>query len=159
MHGTSAGRLDDARPVAGTAVLNDVSIVIVSYNCLEQLRPCIEALSPGVEPLTHEVVVVDNNSRDLTCRWISENRPEIRLISNTDNFGFAKACNQGIGASRAKYVLLLNPDTVVESGAIRKLESDIPVPVDREFQLEVAYDGEAVMIYVDGVLHAEMIVE
>src|SRR5690606_6203728 len=100
----------------------DVSIVIVSYNARDYLREClrsIEATTPT--SLQYEVIVVDNASTDGAPDMVAVEFPWVQLILNTANVGFAKANNQGIAASSGRYVLLLNPDTVVLAGALAAL--------------------------------------
>lgn len=96
----------------------EISIVVVSYNCLRHLSACIESLPEGAGSLPYEIIVVDNNSSDRTREMIRNETPHVRLIANTENLGFAKGCNLGIGAARGKYILLLNPDTIVGKGTL-----------------------------------------
>lgn len=98
--------------------LREVSVVIVSYNVSELLRKCIDSVrNEGVDV---EIVVVDNKSTDGTQRWLSEDRM-LTMFLNPVNVGFSQANNQGMGASFAPYILLLNPDTEMKPGALRKL--------------------------------------
>jgi len=90
----------------------DLAVVIVSYNCREALRECLRALPTG-----HEVVVVDNASADGSAALVRAEFPAVTLIANDTNRGFAAACNQGIRATTAPFILLLNPDTVVTATA------------------------------------------
>ena len=87
----------------------DLSIVIVSWNVKEKLKDNLRALyeSKGVD---FEVFVVDNNSADGTVEMVKNFYPRVKLITNRENLGFAKANNQAIKLSSGKYVLLLNPD-------------------------------------------------
>lgn len=71
--------------------------------------------------MSFEVFVVDNNSQDGTAEMIREKFPQVKLINNKDNAGFPKANNQAILKSSGRYILLLNPDTVVHPGALDKL--------------------------------------
>lgn len=98
----------------------EVSIVIVSYNSLPHLRACIESIPGGAGSLPYEVIIVDNNSSDGTPDVIRNEAPSVNLIANTENLGFAKGCNIGIKAARGRYILLLNPDTVVGSNALER---------------------------------------
>lgn len=88
------------------------SIVIVTYNKLDLTQQCIESIRDYTEPGTYEIVVVDNDSRDDTRRWLQE-QPDLTVILNDANNGFPQGCNQGIDASRGDSILLLNNDTVV----------------------------------------------
>ena len=88
----------------------DTGIVIVTYNSAEEIGPCLDAaLQTGAE-----VVVVDNASEDDTARLAS--RPGVRLIVNSTNVGFAGAANQGFSVLNCTYILLLNPDAVLQTG-------------------------------------------
>lgn len=98
----------------------DLSIVIVNYNVKYFLEQCLHSVKKAMDGLDTEVYVVDNNSVDGSCSHIRERFPWVHLIENRENLGFSKANNQAIRASRGKYVLLLNPDTVVEEDTFRK---------------------------------------
>ena len=74
----------------------------------------------GADGLPFETIVVDNASTDGTAEWLRAQASEVRLIANPDNRGFARASNQGIRAARGPYVLLLNPDTIVAPGTLRR---------------------------------------
>ena len=96
-----------------------VSIVIVSYNVRSLLTKCIDSVRIALEGISGEIVVVDNCSKDDTVEYLRNHYPDIKLIANQDNVGFAKANNQAIRESSSEYVLLLNPDTVVYEPTIR----------------------------------------
>jgi GT2 family glycosyltransferase len=88
-----------------------VTVVVVSFNTRELTRKAILALRDSVV-LPEEIIVVDNNSTDGSKEMITEDFPEIRLVTNSENLGFARANNLAIGlAKEAKYVWLLNSDT------------------------------------------------
>ncbi|WP_299524733.1 glycosyltransferase family 2 protein [uncultured Lutibacter sp.] len=91
----------------------DLSVIIVSYNVQYFLEQCILSVQAASQNLKIEIIVVDNNSTDASCKLISEKYPEIILIQNKENVGFSKANNQGVKIANGKYVLILNPDTVV----------------------------------------------
>ncbi|MBK8042940.1 MAG: glycosyltransferase [Haliscomenobacter sp.] len=92
----------------------DLSVVIVNYNVKYFLEQALLSVRNASGNLRVEVFVVDNNSVDDSNALVREKFPEVRLIANTVNVGFAKANNQAIRESSGTYVLLLNPDTVVE---------------------------------------------
>lgn len=99
-----------------------ISIVIVTWNSEHEIHRCLGSIyGTGLENEL-EVIVVDNNSADNTCSIIQNNFPQVKLIQNHDNLGYTAACNQGIKASKEKYVLLLNPDTEVNEDALIKLK-------------------------------------
>jgi len=97
-----------------------VSVVIVSYNVRPFLVQCVDSVRKALEGIDGEIVVVDNDSKDDTVAYMSENEPDVQLIVNADNVGFARANNQAIRQSEAEYVLLLNPDTIVYADTIRR---------------------------------------
>lgn len=92
----------------------DLSVVIVNYNVRYFLEQALYAVRRATRDLQVEVFVVDNNSVDDSLQMLREKFPEVLLIANTENTGFARANNQAIRLARGKYVLLLNPDTLVE---------------------------------------------
>lgn len=106
----------DAGPTPPT-----LAIIIVSYNVREDLAACLESVVGHTAPFPAEVVVVDNQSTDGTPDMVRTRWPEVRVIEAGGNLGFARANNVGIRASSSSYVLLLNPDTIVPSGAIPAL--------------------------------------
>jgi len=99
----------------------DISICIVSWNVKDLLRECLSSIYDSAPELRYEVVVVDNNSRDGSGELVRENFPKITLIPNRVNCGFAAACNQAIRQSRGRYILLLNPDTRIQSGSLEEM--------------------------------------
>ncbi len=97
-----------------------LSVIIVNYNVkyfLEQVLLSVRRASSG---LAVETWVVDNNSVDDSVEMVREKFPEVKLIANKENVGFSKANNQAIRLSSGEYVLLLNPDTVVEEDTFSK---------------------------------------
>ena len=99
----------------------ELSVIIVSYNRKEMLEQCLSALRGELEGVSSEVVVVDNASGEDIQGMLREKFPEIILIGNRENVGFARANNQGMEIARGKYFLVLNPDTVVQRGSIAGL--------------------------------------
>lgn len=98
----------------------DVSIVIVSYNTSRLLDECIHSIKRETR-CAYEIIVVDNASDDGSCRMLREKHPDVTLIENRQNEGFAKANNQGFALASGKYFLMLNPDILLLDGAIDKL--------------------------------------
>jgi hypothetical protein len=106
----------------------DLSIIIVAWHCREDLAHCLEAVPDATGDLRTETVVVDNASGDGTARMVRERFPEVRLIANAANRGFAAANNQALAVASGRHVLFLNPDTRPEEGAlavlVRTLDDD-----------------------------------
>ena len=98
--------------------MDDLAIVIVSWNCRDYLEGCLESIRKAGPGGSSQVYVVDNNSADGTVEAIGRNFPEVRLIANSENVGFAAANNQAIRGSQSRYILLLNPDTSVLPGVL-----------------------------------------
>jgi GT2 family glycosyltransferase len=99
----------------------NLSILIVSWNTRDLLHQCLESIYAHPPDCLFEVWVVDNASTDGTPEMLYDTFPQVRLIQNPDNTGFAAANNQAIHRSHSRYVLLLNPDTVVLPGALDEL--------------------------------------
>ena len=99
----------------------DLSVIVVNRNTRELLLACLGSLFDGAAPLRIEVIVVDNASTDGSVPSVESRFPQVRLIRNDTNTGFAHPNNQGIAASRGRYLLLLNSDTVVRHGALKRL--------------------------------------
>ena len=98
-----------------------VSAVVVSWNVRDLLRECLRSLEAAGRDLPLEVWVVDNGSTDGSPAMVAAEFPDVHLIANADNRGFAAANNQAIGASAGRYVLLLNPDAALLDGALAAL--------------------------------------
>ncbi len=101
----------------------DLDVIIVSWNTAGCLRGCLESLWRELcaANIHAQVLVVDNASEDGSQKMVREDFPEVELIANTSNLGFAKANNQALERSSSPLVLLLNPDTVVLPGGIQSL--------------------------------------
>ena len=98
-----------------------LSVIIVSYRCPDLLLQCLASIRREGGPDRIEIIVVDNASGDSTVERVSSGHPDVTLIANTDNVGFPAANNQGLAVARAPLFLLLNPDTVVNAGALTAL--------------------------------------
>lgn len=98
----------------------DLSIVIVSWKVKDKLRANLSALFNSQGDFSYEVLVVDNNSADGTIEMIKAEFPQVKLIANLENFGFARANNQAIKECTGDYLLLLNPDMLVNSDTLIK---------------------------------------
>ena len=98
----------------------NISIIIVNYNVEYFLEQCLNSVYKALRNLNGEVFVVDNNSIDGSTAMVQKKFPNVHLIENKSNVGFSKANNQAIDRSKGEYVLLLNPDTVVEEDTFEK---------------------------------------
>ena len=97
-----------------------LSIVIVNYNVKFFLEQCLVSVFEASVGIDTEVWVVDNNSVDGSVAMVQEKFPLVRLIANNDNPGFSKANNQALRLATGEYILLLNPDTLVEKDTFQK---------------------------------------
>ncbi|MGE5602048.1 MAG: glycosyltransferase family 2 protein [Nitrososphaerales archaeon] len=98
------------------ADLSQLSIIVVSWNVRELLRACLAAL-----PREAEIIVVDNASSDGTTQMVASEYPCVRLLANADNRGFTGGNNDGLRLASRAFVLFLNPDTVVQDGALDRM--------------------------------------
>lgn len=93
-----------------------VSIIIVTWNSEKYIKSCLDSIlaQDGFNFSNYEIIIIDNNSQDRTRNIIEQDYPQIVLIRNSENVGYAKANNQGIKIARGEYILLLNPDTILQ---------------------------------------------
>lgn len=98
----------------------DLSIIIVNWNTKNYLEQCLRSIFKHTKGIKYEIFVVDNASTDDSPRMVKEKFPQVKLIENKENMGFAKANNQGIKKSSGKYILLLNSDTKILDSALEK---------------------------------------
>lgn len=98
----------------------DLSVIIVNYNVEYFLEQCLHSVFKAAQGLEIEVFVVDNNSVDGSVAMVAKKFPQAKLMANKENLGFSKANNMAIRASSGRYVLLLNPDTLVEEDTLEK---------------------------------------
>jgi GT2 family glycosyltransferase len=98
-----------------------ISIITVSWNTAPLLEDCIASILANPPTSPFEIWVVDNASTDDSPRMVREKFPQVHLVENRENVGFARANNQAIRQCAGTYILLLNPDTLVASGALQAL--------------------------------------
>ena len=101
----------------------DVSILIVNYNTCRLTMDCLRSVYDSETNFSYEIILIDNNSRDESVETISREFPDVTLIANQENTGFARANNQGMEISSGRYVLLLNSDTVVRKDTLETMIS------------------------------------
>ncbi len=97
-----------------------LSIVIVNYNVKYFLEQCLHSAEKAVAGIDAEIFVVDNNSVDGSNEMVASRFPYVKLIANSENVGFSRANNQAIREALGEYILLLNPDTVLEHDTLKK---------------------------------------
>jgi GT2 family glycosyltransferase len=115
-----------------TATANDsrtgapeLSIVIVSWNSSPDLAQCIQSLFEFTVSVSFEVVVIDNASSDGSASMLRERFPQVQVIENAENVGFARACNDGVARSRGQHILLINSDTYVVDDVIGRCAQEL----------------------------------
>ena len=103
----------------------DLSIIIVSYKTKDVLKNCLLSIKDNVsKKITYEIIVSDNGSNDKTTQMISDLRfktSDLMLIENRENLGFSKANNVGVKESKGRYILFLNPDTVIQKDTLERM--------------------------------------
>jgi len=100
-----------------------LSIIIVNYNSLEYLVHCIESIFQNPPNFDYEIIIVDNASTDDSIKKLKLDYSHLKVILNTENKGFAYANNQAINLAEGKYIMLLNPDTLVLESSIDNMFS------------------------------------
>lgn len=98
----------------------DLSVIIVNYNVRHFLEQCIISVQNAIQHLNVEILVVDNNSVDDSVAYLKSCKAPVSCIFNSENVGFSKANNQAIKIAQGKYILLLNPDTIVAEDTLVK---------------------------------------
>lgn len=99
----------------------DLSIIVVSFNTEKVLADCLISIkNSSLKNTRYETIVVDNFSRDNTVSMLNTDFKWVNLIKNNNNLGFAKANNIGVRKSRGKYILFLNPDTILKKNVLEK---------------------------------------
>jgi GT2 family glycosyltransferase len=113
--------MDGASRVWPVSDIPDVSILIVNWNGQRVLRNCLQSLREGHDAITTEVIVVDNHSTDGSPDIVPRDFPEMALIRNDTNRGFAAGNNQAAALAKGRYLFFLNNDTVVPPGSLSRL--------------------------------------
>ncbi len=100
----------------------DLSIIIVSYNTRKLTVACLKSILQYTKQISYEVIVVDNNSTDDSVKYLNKfNDNKIHIIENASNVGFGKANNKGIKASKGRYILFLNSDTLLKENVLEPM--------------------------------------
>jgi GT2 family glycosyltransferase len=99
-----------------------VSVIVITYHSEKSIEQCLVSVrNQAADILVVEIIVVDNCSQDKTCDIIQSKFGDVTLLKNDENTGFGAACNQAIHKSRGEFILLLNPDAVLEPECLTKL--------------------------------------
>ena len=97
----------------------DASIIIINWNTRDLLIECINSVYSTTRGINFDIWVVDNGSSDGSVQALRELFPDVNVIENQSNLGFAKACNQALKLMESKFAILLNSDTILTDGAIK----------------------------------------
>lgn len=98
-----------------------LSVIIVNYNVRPFLENAVVSIRKAIKGIEGEIFVVDNASDDGSVKMVRSKFPKVRLLANTKNVGFAAANNLALTRARGKYILLINPDTVVQENTLRAM--------------------------------------
>ncbi len=97
-----------------------LSVIIVNYNVRHFLEQCLFSVQEALKKVDGEAIVVDNNSTDGSLPYLEPKFSGVLFLNNPENIGFAAACNQGLQQAAGKYILFLNPDTIVPEDCFEK---------------------------------------
>jgi GT2 family glycosyltransferase len=106
-------------------VTPELAAVIVNYNAGAELRAALRSIADEMTGRAWEAVVVDNNSVDGSAAIVAEFAPHARVVKNATNVGFGRGINQGVAASSAPLVLIMNPDCRLEPGAVKTMSAEL----------------------------------
>jgi GT2 family glycosyltransferase len=126
------GKLNDSGDI-------QLSIVVVSFNTREMTLECLRSIEAQTRDTSYEIMVVDNMSTDGSAEAVRSEFPYIRLITSTNNLGFARANNIAVASARGRQILLLNPDTIILDQAIDRL-----VKFSKEYPSNRVWGGRTV---------------
>ena len=101
-------------------LMKKLSIIIVNYNVAYFIDQCLQSTLKALKWIDGDIYVVDNNSVDGSVDLIKNKYPQVKLIANKENVGFSKANNQAIRMANSEYILLLNPDTLLQDDTLHK---------------------------------------
>jgi len=122
-YATTVSELPVAEKAQQSELLKQIklSIVIVSWNVIRQLKDCLNSIQGNRPDCELEIIVVDNASDDGTAAALKEKFPNVKLIENPRNSGFSAANNLGLKMAKGRYIFLLNPDTLIHPHALERL--------------------------------------
>ena len=130
----------------------DCSIIIPVFNKVDLTQQCLTHLADVTNGCSYEVIVVDNGSTDDTKAFLSKLGGDIQIISNPENYGFAKACNQGASAAKGRFLVFLNNDTIPKAGWLSALLNEV------EDHQDVAIVGSKLLYPDDTIQHAGVVI-
>ncbi len=104
-----------------SVVRDKVSVVIVTHNSEKVLPACLTSLAKALDGIPHELILSDNDSFDKSAEICRRHFPSARIMSHGRNTGFADACNRGAAVADGEFLLFVNPDLVVDTGAVKIL--------------------------------------
>lgn len=99
--------------------MSKVSVIIVNYNVKHYISQCVDSVLLAAEGLDVEIIIVDNHSADGSVPYLRKQYPNVRIMASSHNLGFSRANNIGIKRSNGDFILLLNPDTIIEKDTLR----------------------------------------
>ena len=123
----------------------DVSIVVVHYETPRELRECLASVGAASSGVSSEIFVVDNASAGFVAEHVTTTLPGAMVLRNRENHGFAVAANQALRHANGRYLLLVNPDTVMAPDTLRRMVDYMDVRVAKCL---VGGDGEAMVLAV-----------
>ncbi len=129
------------------------SIIVPVWNKVELTRQCLIALGPATEDVSFELIVIDNHSTDGTPQFLASLGGDVRIITNNENLGFAKACNQGAAVATGEYLVFLNNDTIPLKGWLSALVDEVKSDPD------VTVVGSKLLYQDDTVQHAGVAID
>lgn len=97
-----------------------LSVIIVNYNVKHFLEQCLCSVQKAISGIRAEVIVIDNASSDNSIEYLRPKFSGVQFLTNQENYGFAKACNQGYRMSKGKFILFLNPDTILPEDCLQQ---------------------------------------
>ena len=102
--------------------MTDISVIIVTWNSSAEIIDCVRSVTAAAKGLNLELIIIDNSSKDDSFALANKiDFLKLTTVQNSENLGYTKAVNQGINLAKGKYVLLLNPDTVLKESSIHEM--------------------------------------
>lgn len=111
-------KLKQKKEILDPKLKENLSIIIVNTNEKEKLSRCLKSLEQAQIKVSLEIIVVDNQSTDGTLQFLQKSYPQVKIVRNPHNLGYARSVNNGLRVASSNYCLILNPDIVVLPGSI-----------------------------------------